>query len=178
MQILDPEFEVRLVILPRHTIHGGGGFALKRLERRPQLVDIDMVEERSELFLLPLPCGLPYAAQRLGHASPALRPVRALLIRVPFGPRPWLHRLRHRWPGFVRRLRRYYAGVRLLWVVPQRLWLLTFPLRTIRPHQGLWPIQRSPCSRTRSVRTCQGLRPRRVRRALAITRPPILPSVK
>jgi hypothetical protein len=22
MQILDPEFEVRLVILPRHTIHG------------------------------------------------------------------------------------------------------------------------------------------------------------
>jgi choline dehydrogenase-like flavoprotein len=47
-----------------------------------------------------------------------------------------------------------------------------------RPQQGLWPIQRSPGSRTRSVRTCQGLRPRRVRWALAITRPPILPSVK
>src|SRR5438270_8220056 len=29
---------------------------------------------------------------------------------------------------------------------------------------GPWPIQRSPGSRTRSVRTCQGLRPRRVRR--------------
>jgi hypothetical protein len=43
----------------------------------------------------------------VGHASPALRPVRALLIRVPLGPRPWLHRLRHRSPGFVRRLRRY-----------------------------------------------------------------------
>src|SRR3984893_1147880 len=57
MQILDPEFEVRLVILPRHTIHSGGGFALKRVERRPERVDIDMVEERSELFLLPLPCG-------------------------------------------------------------------------------------------------------------------------
>src|SRR3984893_9382458 len=100
MQILDPEFEVRLVILPRHTIHSGGGFALKRVERRPERVDIDMVEERSELFLLPLPC---------------------------------IHRLRHRSPGFVRRLRRYYAGVRLLWVVHQRLRLLTFPLRTIRP---------------------------------------------
>src|SRR5947209_3748430 len=34
MQILDPEFEVRLVILPRHTIHAGGGFALSRAERR------------------------------------------------------------------------------------------------------------------------------------------------
>src|SRR5215831_18989026 len=41
--------------------------------------------------------------------------------------------------------------------------------------RGLWPIQRSPGSRTRSVRTCQGLRPRRVRPALAITRQPILP---
>jgi hypothetical protein len=114
MQILDPEFEIRLVVVPRHTIHAGGGFTLKRVERRPERIDTDMVEERGELFLLPLPCGLPYAAQRLGHASPALRPVRALLIRVPLGPRPWLHRLRHRSPGFVRRLRHYYAGVRLL----------------------------------------------------------------
>src|SRR6516165_8279508 len=74
-------------------------------------------------------------------------------------------------PGFVRRLRRYYAGVRLLWVVHQRLRLLTFPLRTMRPQRGLWPIQRSPGSRTRSVRTCQGLRPRRARRALADNAP-------
>ena len=126
-----------------------------------------MVEERGEPFLLPLPCGFPYTAQRLGHASPALRPVRALLIRVPLGPRPWLHWLRRRSPGFVRQLRCYYTGVRLLWVVHQRLRLLTFPLRTICPRQGPWPIQRSPGSRARSVRTCQGLRPRRVRRALA-----------
>src|SRR5271155_984502 len=34
--------------------------------------------------------------------------------------------------------------------------------------QGLWPIQRSPGSRARSVHTCQGLRPRRVGRALAL----------
>src|SRR5712671_5571003 len=78
MQILDPEFEVRLVVLPRHTIHTGGGFALKRVERRPERIDTDMVEERGELLLLPLPCGSPYAAQRLGHASPAPRPVARL----------------------------------------------------------------------------------------------------
>ena len=52
----------------------------------------------------PLPRGFPYAIQRLGHASPALRPVRALLTRVPLGSQPWLQ-LRPRSPGFVRRLR-------------------------------------------------------------------------
>jgi hypothetical protein len=70
-----------------------------------------VVQERGEPFLLPQPCRLPYAVQRLGHASPVLRPARALLTRVPLGPRPWLHRLRCRLPGFVRRLHCYYGGV-------------------------------------------------------------------
>ena len=38
------------------------------------------------------------------------------------------------------------------------------------------PSARSPGSRARSVRTCQGLRPRRAGRALALTRPSVLPS--
>src|SRR5438270_12759988 len=133
VQILKPWLKVRFVILPRHAIHAGRGFALERVVRRPERVDVEVVEERSELFLLPLPCGFPYAVQRLGHPSPALCPVRVLLVRVPLGPQPWLHQLRHRYPGFVRRLRRYYARVRLLWIVHQRLRLLTFPPRTIRP---------------------------------------------
>src|SRR6266576_6210604 len=37
---------------------------------------------------------LPYTLQRLCHASLVLSPVRALLVRIPLGPRPWLHRLR------------------------------------------------------------------------------------
>ena len=111
VQVLEPGLKVRLVVPPRHAIHTGCGFALERVQRRPERIDIDVVEERGELLLLPLPCGLPYAGQRLGHANPALSPVRALLIRVPLGPRPWLHRLRSRSPGFVRRLRSYYAGV-------------------------------------------------------------------
>jgi len=40
-----------------------------------------------------------------------------------------------------------------------------------------WPNPRSPDSRTKSVHTCQGLRPRRVGRALAMTPPSISPSV-
>ena len=38
------------------------------------------------------------------------------------------------------------------------------------------PDVRSPGSRARSVRTCQGLRPRRAVRALALSRPSVLPS--
>jgi hypothetical protein len=47
----------------------------------------------------------------LGHALPVLRPARALLARIPLGLRPWLHRLRGRLPGLVRRLLSYYGGV-------------------------------------------------------------------
>jgi type I site-specific restriction endonuclease len=43
--------------------------------------------------------------------DPALSPARALLARIPLGLRTWLHRLRSRLPGFVRRLPSYYCGV-------------------------------------------------------------------
>ena len=39
------------------------------------------------------------------------------------------------------------------------------------PSPGCWSAVRSPGSRTRSVRTCQGLRPRRASRALANSAP-------
>src|ERR1700736_3682530 len=79
-----------------HPVHAGGSFAFERIERRPKRVDVGMMEKRGEPLLLPLPCVLPYAVQRLGHALPGLSPVRALLIRVPLGPCPWLHHLRRR----------------------------------------------------------------------------------
>src|SRR5215471_12187077 len=129
VQILEPELEIRLVVLPRDAIHPGGGFALQRVERRLQGIDIDVVEKRGEPLLLTLPCCLSYAVQRLGHANPALRPVRALLGHVPLGPRPWLHRLRSRLPGLVRRLHSYYGGGRPPVFVHHRLRLLAFPMR-------------------------------------------------
>ena len=39
-----------------------------------------------------------------------------------------------------------------------------------------WPTMRSPGSRTKSVRTCQVLRPRRAGRVLALAYPSVLPS--
>ena len=72
-----------------------------------------------------------------------LCPARALLVRVPPGPRPSLHWLRHQLPGFVRWLRCYYGGVRLLGFVHHRLQLLVFPMRT----NGIPPLAEPKISR-------------------------------
>src|SRR6202051_3606589 len=87
------------------------------------------MEERGDLLLLPLPCTLPYAPQRLCHGPPVRSPARPFLTHIPLGPRPWLHQLRSRLPGFVRWLHSYYGGVRLLMIVHHRLRLLAFPTR-------------------------------------------------
>jgi hypothetical protein len=42
-----------------------------------------VVEERGEPLLLPFPCDFPYALQRLCHACPVLRPVRACWPAFP-----------------------------------------------------------------------------------------------
>src|SRR6516165_410324 len=99
---------------------------------------------------------MPYTFQRLRHARPALGPVRALLARIPLGPRPSLHWLRRGWlPAvqsagglfrFVRRLHGYYGVVRLLVSVHHRLRLLVFPMRTRSAH-GLWSDTRYPSFR-------------------------------
>jgi hypothetical protein len=49
-------------------------------------------------------------------------------------------------------------------------------MRATGPYWRPWSGRRSPGSRARSVRTCQCLRPRRVRRVLALARPSVLPS--
>ena len=79
------------------------------------------------------PCGSPYAVQRLGHACPARRPARALLLRIPLGRSPSLHQLRRRSLRFVRRLLSYYGHVRLPVSVHHRLRLLAFPMRALGP---------------------------------------------
>jgi hypothetical protein len=82
------------VVLPCHPVYAGGCLPPDGEERIPEQFDVDVVEERCEPFLLPYPCGLSYARQHLCHGFPALRPARVLLVRIPLGPSPWLHRLR------------------------------------------------------------------------------------
>ena len=78
---------------------------------------------------------------------PVLCPVRAVLIRIPLGSRPSLLPLRRRQAGFVRRLHRYYGGIRLLMIVHHRLRLLAFPMRTNMGlcHAGQSRASRFPC---------------------------------
>src|SRR3954453_6590834 len=79
VQISEVSVKVCLVVLPGQPVHSRRGVPLKIKERHAEQVEADVMEERGEPFLLPVPCGLPYAVQRLGHAFPVLRPARALL---------------------------------------------------------------------------------------------------
>ena len=118
-------------------------------ELRFEQFGVNVVEQRGEPFLLPFPCSLPYALQRLCHACPARRPGRALLVRIPLGRGPSLHRLLRRSLRLVRRIHRYYGRVRRPASVHHRLRLLTFPMRTLgalghRPDAGPPRFRRDP----------------------------------
>jgi transposase len=65
VQSLKVALEIRLVVPPAQPVYAGRSVPLKLVERKPEQIDADMVEERGEPFLLPLPCGLSYAFQRL-----------------------------------------------------------------------------------------------------------------
>jgi len=54
---------------------------------------------------------LPYTTQRLGHARPALRPVRVVWRHIPLDHRPSLPLLRRPAVGLVRKVLWYYVGV-------------------------------------------------------------------
>src|ERR1700731_3431457 len=121
MQVLKIALKVLLVLPTCQPIHSSCSILLEFRECLCEMINTDVMEERGELLLLPLPCGLPYALQRLGHGSPVLCPARALLIHIPLGPRPWLRQLRGRLPGFVRRHHSYYGGGRILMIIHRRL---------------------------------------------------------
>ena len=97
---------------------------------------------------------LTYAAQRLEHGFPALCPARVPLCRILLGPRSWLHRLRIRSPGFVRQLRSYYSGVRLLPSVHHWRAAFAFPMRPVP--LGTRAKRRPPGFHARSVIACLG----------------------
>jgi hypothetical protein len=76
--------------------------------------------------------------------QPVARPNRQLPDFARAGS--WLHRLRYGLLRFVRRLHRYYNGIRLLGSVHRRLRLLVFPTRTDGVHPPAKPeASRFPC---------------------------------
>src|SRR5262249_10538357 len=65
VQVFDIAIEVCPVVLPRQAVYPGRRVLLYCEVRQPKQFDTDMVEQRGELFLLPLLRSLPYASQRL-----------------------------------------------------------------------------------------------------------------
>jgi Transposase DDE domain len=57
--------KVCLIVLPRLAVHAGSRISLEGEKRQPEQIDCNVVEKRGEPLLLPLPCGFPYASQRL-----------------------------------------------------------------------------------------------------------------
>src|ERR1700686_5643955 len=102
MQVLKIVLKVLLVVPTCQPINSRCSILLEFRECLFEVINTDVMEERGELLLLPLPCCLPYALQRLCHGSPVLHPARALLARIPLGLRPWLRRLRSRLLSLVR----------------------------------------------------------------------------
>src|SRR6266536_1506056 len=99
---------------------------------------------------------------------PAPRPERALLAAFSLADPPSLHRLRRRWRGLVRRLRRYYEVVRLPTLVHLRLAASAFPERPSQRSAGRASVG-PPGSRAWSFDTCLGSSTPRGPRGLAIT---------
>jgi hypothetical protein len=65
MQILEMTLKVCRIVPPCQAIHSRCRVLFEFEERLFEVVRADVVEERGELLLIPLPCYLPYAFQRL-----------------------------------------------------------------------------------------------------------------
>ena len=65
MQISEVSVKVCFVGPPRQSIYSRCGIFFEFEERLFEEINADVVEERCEPLLLPLPCSLPYALQRL-----------------------------------------------------------------------------------------------------------------
>ena len=111
MQVPKIRLEIQPVLVPRHAVHPGSGLRPKRQERHPEAIDVDVVQERSELRVLVRLRDLAHAIQRTWRALPGSVSGARFAGRVPLGQPPFLHHLRPRQIGLVRRLRRYYGAV-------------------------------------------------------------------
>src|SRR5207245_7305778 len=146
-KILKASLQRLAVVPPRFPVHARRSFLLQSEVGHPQRFQVvDVVQERREPQLLILSCCLTYPLQRTRRVFPARCPGRVLLWQVPFGQSSSLHPLRHRLPGLVRGLLRYYRSVRLPMSVRHRRTSLDFPTRPkATAALGGLGISRFPC---------------------------------
>src|SRR5271166_3299195 len=144
-------------------------------KRRSQHGDVDMVQERGELLLLPVPCGLPNVSSACDTLSRSC--ARRVLCWSTFPLVPVLgstDSAADRSALFVSfaatTTESDFSGPCIGGYDSSSS--RRGPAASLRR-----PNPRPPGSRTKSFHTCQGLRPRRAGRPLALTRSSMSPSV-
>jgi hypothetical protein len=122
MQILEVGLQVLPVLGPRHPVHPRRGLRADRPVGPPKAGQVNVVQQRSEPCSLVPCCYFPHTIQRIGRPWPGPVSGGSFAGRVPLGRPPSLPHLRS--PGrsrdLVRRVRRYYAVVRLPTLVHPR----------------------------------------------------------
>jgi len=156
MEIPQVVLEIQPVVRPRDAVHPRRGLRPKREVRRPQAIDIDVMQERGE----------PRFLVRLRHSTHTTKLTERALSgtesgarfagRVPLGWSPSLHRLRRPALGVVRQLHRYYATIRLLTIVHHGITAVAFPARPAPPSRQAGDREISRFSCMKRSRACTG----------------------
>ena len=110
-QVFEVLSQILPVSVPRHLIDTWCGLRVDRHVGRPQPIKVDVMQQCSEPCFLVPSCHLSHTVQPAWHALPGTASGACRPGRVPLGQPPSLHHLRDRFPGLVRRLRRYYEVV-------------------------------------------------------------------
>ena len=84
MQVHELGLEVCVIVLPCQPVYTGGGVPFQLNERKPEEINADVVEERGEPFLLPLPAACRMRSSACDTLSPVLCPARAAGPHFPW----------------------------------------------------------------------------------------------
>jgi hypothetical protein len=68
MQIAKILLEIKPVLQPRDPVHPGRGLRVQPQVGRPQAIDVDVMQQRSEPCTLVLLCDTAHAVKRTGRA--------------------------------------------------------------------------------------------------------------
>jgi len=108
-QVFEVFSQILPVGVPRHLIDTRCSLRVDRHIGRPQAIQADVMQQRSEPRVLIPSCYLAHTVQPAWHAWPGSESGACRPVRVPLGQSPFLRRLRSH--GLVRRPRRYYRTV-------------------------------------------------------------------
>ena len=108
-EVFEVFFQVNFIVLRGNSIDSSTRFLFLAMERPPESIHIDMMQQRRELCLAPASRRLVHPGKIGWQGCPALRPDLRLPVRNPFRPGPSLRTPR---TIFLRRHHQYYTPVR------------------------------------------------------------------